>query len=57
MTTRIHRLFNLQWRLHAVQTTLEDLATEIQRLVELEASQQQQGHSKPTKEAAADGNH
>lgn len=45
-TTRIHRLFNLQWRLQAVQTTLEDLATEIGRLVELEASQQPQGHSK-----------
>lgn len=47
MTTRIHRIFNLQWRLAALQTAVADLAQEIQRLVELEASQGTQQHSKP----------
>lgn len=46
MTTRIHRLFNLQWRLHAMQSALESLAQEIHRLVEMEAAQGTQGDSK-----------
>lgn len=48
MATMQSRLYNLQWRLLAVQNALEDLATEIQRLTEEVACKGQQEGSKQT---------
>ena len=46
MTLLVHRIYNLQWRLQALQRALEDMAVEIDRLAKEHASQGSQEGSK-----------